>query len=987
MPATDNHTTAVDARPAYRRMRRLAIAGCGFGLLMAAALGLVVALPSVVASAANTVIRRLLPGGVVECTVSQIGLFQANLAIDARQTPTEPDRPGRRIVKLPHCRITYRPVAILRGRIETIEIIGATMTAQYEKGVFSLPLMELLPQAKTPPAADGVAELSWLQTFTASDSDAVNRSGLPDIGSISLQNCTVMLRWEKRFYYTPISLEIAQGDNGWANPRARASIRLNGQLLQLRELAFGAKTGLLSGQVRLSEMRLDALPPPLNTFVDNHRLRGRIDLNADFTANLRQPALTSLNGTCTITDFHALFGKETVASPAISAALDYRDNSGNFTLTQIDTTSLGRLDRLEWTFNLPNRFSGDGLMMMTFQNTAAAPLALHTTYQRVPNESKVVFTLATGPDAPPHRLQTVWGEAAAGNLAMTFTHAPEAMTADLSASLVTFDSPQAALEQAGFTLNAEIRDGVLTARGSGTLPQTIVKAAQTTLVDTIVTAALTADDGNFTAAVTAASATLASPSLDLKARQLTIAAKGQGSQENMTAELQMQVGSLTAPDNIAIVNNLNLDVQAKGTARQFAGDIIASIASIEAERYDTTIQSLFWRQHVDSDKPGQGTLTVASLFRGDDNILACTINTLMTPAADRQSLDFNLDTAVVFQDFPTARLQLSSQNRVGRNIFLSQNTFHLPRTELADFDVLRFLPDLKSLALKGAVALEGAYAIGGGRPPQGSAKVTLHQVGVALPQQDVLVENLNLRLELPVLPELRTLPGQPLDCQKLQIGNLVIHDLQARARLESADIITLERVQAKWASGTVRLGTTQINLKQPEPDLLIFCDRIDLAEAFRQLGNNQLSGNGALSGTLPVTVRKGNISFGDGFLATVPGVNGDLKLGAATALTAGVPPGTPTYNQLKFSGDALRHFLYDWLKISLNNQGDDLQLRLQVSGKPATPLPYSYVKGEFIAIDGKTDFSQIRLDVNLNLPVNNLLNTFTDLKHIIQKGP
>ena len=76
---------------------------------MAAALGLVVTLPSIVASAANTIIRRLLPGGNIECTVSQIGLFQANLAIDARQAPTEPDRPGQRIVKLPHCRITYRP--------------------------------------------------------------------------------------------------------------------------------------------------------------------------------------------------------------------------------------------------------------------------------------------------------------------------------------------------------------------------------------------------------------------------------------------------------------------------------------------------------------------------------------------------------------------------------------------------------------------------------------------------------------------------------------------------------------------------------------------------------------------------------------------------------------------------------------------------------------------------------------------------------------
>ena len=110
------------------------------------------------------------------------------------------------------------------------------------------------------------------------------------------------------------------------------------------------------------------------------------------------------------------------------------------------------------------------------------------------------------------------------------------------------------------------------------------------------------------------------------------------------------------------------------------------------------------------------------------------------------------------------------------------------------------MPELKKLTLSGAVSLDGAYALGGGRPPQGSAKVTLHQAGVALPEQKILVENLNLCLELPVLPELRTLPGQPLECQKLQIGNLVVRDLQARARLESTDIMTLERVQPSEAS-------------------------------------------------------------------------------------------------------------------------------------------------------------------------------------------
>ncbi|NLE55635.1 MAG: hypothetical protein GX617_11905, partial [Lentisphaerae bacterium] len=73
MPESNANTAESAFSPAYRRMRRWAIIGFIFGFLMATALGLVIALPSIVASAANSIIRRLLPGGVIECTVSQIG--------------------------------------------------------------------------------------------------------------------------------------------------------------------------------------------------------------------------------------------------------------------------------------------------------------------------------------------------------------------------------------------------------------------------------------------------------------------------------------------------------------------------------------------------------------------------------------------------------------------------------------------------------------------------------------------------------------------------------------------------------------------------------------------------------------------------------------------------------------------------------------------------------------------------------------------------
>jgi hypothetical protein len=95
-------------------------------------------------------------------------------------------------------------------------------------------------------------------------------------------------------------------------------------------------------------------------------------------------------------------------------------------------------------------------------------------------------------------------------------------------------------------------------------------------------------------------------------------------------------------------------------------------------------------------------------------------------------------------------------------------------------------------------------------------------------------------------------------------------------------------------------------------------------------------------------------------------------------LTQGIPAGTPQFAQVDLAREALKDYKYNWARLGLRSQGQDVVLRLQFDGKPANPLPFVYKKslGRFVRIKVGMEgsrFQGIGLDVNLKLPLNRLL--------------
>ena len=92
---------------------------------------------------------------------------------------------------------------------------------------------------------------------------------------------------------------------------------------------------------------------------------------------------------------------------------------------------------------------------------------------------------------------------------------------------------------------------------------------------------------------------------------------------------------------------------------------------------------------------------------------------------------------------------------------------------------------------------------------------------------------------------------------------------------------------------------------------------------------------------------------------------------------------------MDFAAEALKNFQYNWVKLLLNSEGEDLIMQMQMDGKPLQSLPFSYDSqtGLLQRLDDKTQgISQpIRLDVNFRLPLNRFIGYSGKFQDIMEQ--
>lgn len=311
----------------------------------------------------------------------------------------------------------------------------------------------------------------------------------------------------------------------------------------------------------------------------------------------------------------------------------------------------------------------------------------------------------------------------------------------------------------------------------------------------------------------------------------------------------------------------------------------------------------------------------------------------------------------------------------GMPFALSWSTRYRPSVPL---DLGRFGSAAEGAVIEGILTVKGRMDAGGEGPPAGEMQVALSGGRITHREKGIRMENMRLDLCFPEFPVVRSASDQRLAVERMTLGEIQLENVDIRFQIEPETVVLVERGRFGWCGGNVDARSFRISPGTTDADLVLYCDRLNLARLLDQLGVARAEGNGAVNGRLPIRLRKGRLVFDDGFLYSTPGDGGVIHVSAAEVLTAGIPRDTPQFAQVDLAMEALKSYEYDWVRLRLATEGEYLRLALQFDGRPTSPLPFVYNEtfGGFVRVEAGhpgSRFEGIRLDVNLGLPLDKIL--------------
>lgn len=339
-----------------------------------------------------------------------------------------------------------------------------------------------------------------------------------------------------------------------------------------------------------------------------------------------------------------------------------------------------------------------------------------------------------------------------------------------------------------------------------------------------------------------------------------------------------------------------------------------------------------------------------------------------------------LRTAVLPEDpiFLTAGAGWPENGEPSGRLSWSVGDGRLDASRLADFHRA-----LEGLSGAGMLDLSGNLAVGRSGTG-GELTVSLRGGSFALPDAQIALRDAAFSLHFPSLPRPVSAPAQKISLGAVQGKKVVMNDVMITFQLESPESLFLEAVSARWSGGRIFTGGFRLRPGIQEVDAALICDRLELAEILSQLGLAEAEGDGRMSGRIPLRYADQAIFVDDGFLFTTPGEKGNLRIRRSEQLTLGLPGEGSRLSALHFAGAALGNFEYNWAKLYVVSEEENLLLQLQVDGRPRERLPYRYdpERNVFVRLQegekGGLD-QPVRLDVNFRVPVNELFRYQSDV--------
>jgi len=224
---------------------------------------------------------------------------------------------------------------------------------------------------------------------------------------------------------------------------------------------------------------------------------------------------------------------------------------------------------------------------------------------------------------------------------------------------------------------------------------------------------------------------------------------------------------------------------------------------------------------------------------------------------------------------------------------------------------------------------------------------------------------------------------QRLTIEEVRLGSLTLRGVEALYDVEADGSVFLESARAQCSGGAVEVHALRIVPGAETFEVVLRGDRLRIRELFAQLGLPAASGDGALSGRVPVRLEKGRPRFENGFLFTTPGRPGVISFGDTDAIAGALAQGAGQNAQVALVGAALKAFSYEWITVTVNSEDDILMLVMTISGRPERNIPFRYENksGTYVVTSGSETGSRPPMVVNLNfrIPLDEVMKYTVDL--------
>jgi len=225
----------------------------------------------------------------------------------------------------------------------------------------------------------------------------------------------------------------------------------------------------------------------------------------------------------------------------------------------------------------------------------------------------------------------------------------------------------------------------------------------------------------------------------------------------------------------------------------------------------------------------------------------------------------------------------------------------------------RFL-GVEGLQVQGLVSAEGDVRFDG-RGLRTPCRAVLTAGEVKWPAHKLSITGIAASLDWRDLLQVQTAPFQEVRFASAKVYDVPVDGGRLVFQLDGPQSLCLERCELNWCKGLVHTQALQLNLADPEVDLVLFAENVDFVTALALIKGFKGKGTGVLNGKLPISYRHGRLSYSRGYLYSVPGQGGRLELQSAGLLTSTVPPDHPSYSELRRAEKALEEFRLDLFRL------------------------------------------------------------------------